>query len=192
MRVISVRFVKVVLNPSQIPPARYPEIAFIGRSNVGKSSALNCLAGQKIARTSKTPGRTHGLIFYLINGEQIWVDFPGFGYARQTKELRYQWQKISEFYLAYRPTLRCCLLIVDSRRPFTPMDNQMIEWLQSHQRPYVLVLTKADKLKRHERKKLEKSISTMKLPGMLRYFWFSSKTKEGRRELLSFINSILK
>jgi len=125
-----------------------PEIAFLGRSNVGKSSLINVLTGQKgLAFTSSTPGRTQTINFYRIDGAAYFVDLPGYGYARAPKELTRQWQDLMENYLLTRQTLDLSFLILDARRGWMDQDLDLKRWLEFHNRRYQVIATKIDKLK---------------------------------------------
>lgn len=140
-----------VADPHALPQAGGAEIAFAGRSNAGKSSAINTLAGHtRLAYVSKTPGRTQLInVFRLRNGAAL-VDLPGYGYADVPEAVRQQWQGLLEFYLTRRSALAGLVLIMDARRPFTPLDRQMIAWFATTGKPVLGLLTKADKLTRQE------------------------------------------
>ncbi len=131
------------------PSWDFPEISFIGRSNVGKSSLLNNLIGRKnLARTSSTPGKTRGLYFYLLNDSFCFVDLPGYGYAKVSKKERQRWAPIIEDYLGKRSNLYGCLHLIDCRHKPTEDDQLMAKWLRAYSIPTVTVATKADKLSR--------------------------------------------
>src|SRR4051794_33026799 len=139
--------------PGQFPPPGPPEVAFLGRSNVGKSSLLNSLADDKIARVSNTPGRTQTINLFAINlGKEkplpdlIFADLPGYGYARVPKAIVGEWPKFIEPYLGERETLALCICLVDSNIPPQKSDAQLIEWLAEHDKPFQLVATKADRI----------------------------------------------
>jgi GTP-binding protein len=138
-----------VAQPSGLPPSSGPEVAFAGRSNAGKSSAINTLVGHtRLAFVSKTPGRTQLInVFRLPNGAAL-VDLPGYGYAQVPLAVRKQWQGLLESYLTHRPNLIGLVLIMDARRPLTQLDWQMIGWFAPSGRPIHCLLTKADKLTR--------------------------------------------
>lgn len=154
MRITSAKFSFAATVPESFPKDRRPEIAFIGRSNVGKSSLINSLLGVKgLARTSNTPGRTQSINFFLINDSFFFVDLPGYGYAKISKEKRHEWGKLIERYLAERDQLVLCILIVDARHEPSPLDLQMKSWLQHYGLPYLVVSTKVDKLSKNERHK---------------------------------------
>src|SRR4030095_9267780 len=133
------------------PIGLLPEIAFMGRSNVGKSSLINSLLGVRgLARTSSTPGRTQALNFFLINRRFRFVDLPGYGYARAPRDLKAEWSTAAEEYLAKREQLVLSIHIVDSRHEPSKQDLQLHEWLVHHQKPHLIVATKADKLSKNE------------------------------------------
>lgn len=136
---------------AQFPADSGYEVAFAGRSNVGKSSALNVLTGQRaLARVSKTPGRTQQINFFALDGERRLVDLPGYGYAKVGEELRRQWAQLVDTYLNSRQCLRGVVLLMDIRHPLTEFDRQMLAWCIESQRAALVVLTKADKLSRSQ------------------------------------------
>ncbi len=142
-------FLLSVAKLSQLPPDQGAEVAFAGRSNAGKSSALNAITGIKnIARTSKTPGCTQLLNFFAVDEKRRLVDLPGYGYAKVPEEVKLRWQKTLGEYLTLRQTLRGLVLVTDIRHPLNPFDNQMLNWSRQQQLPVHLLLTKADKLSR--------------------------------------------
>jgi len=135
--------------PTDMPGETLPEVAFAGRSNAGKSSALNTLCQQKsLARTSKTPGRTQLINFFAIEEVGFLVDLPGYGFAKVPAAVRRQWTQLIEYYLAERRTLKGVILLMDVRHPLKDLDWQMINWCEASQVPVHILLTKADKLKR--------------------------------------------
>ncbi len=147
MRVTSATFVKSATSLEHYPRDGRPEIAFMGRSNVGKSSLINSLLGVKgLARTSSTPGRTQLINFFLINDAFYFVDLPGYGYARVPRDVKKQWGPMVEKYLATRPGLVLSILITDSRHEPTELDLLMKKWLEARGKPFITVATKADKL----------------------------------------------
>lgn len=174
-------FIKSAVKPKDFPPAELPEVAFVGRSNVGKSSLINVLAGRKsLVRTSSTPGRTQLINFFDINGILTLVDLPGYGYAKAPPEVRKQWGPMIETYLAKRENLKAVVLILDIRRIPSDGDLEMLGWLQRYDIPPIIVLTKCDKLSKTERAKqtalISKTINwdkSMMLP-------FSALSKDGR------------
>jgi GTP-binding protein len=142
------RFLISVPDPRQAPPDAGFEVAFAGRSNAGKSSALNTLTGRKsLARTSKTPGRTQHLVFFELDGERRLVDLPGYGYAKVPEPVRAKWGRAMEAYLSGREALRGLILLMDVRHPLTEFDHQMLRWCAHARMPVHILLTKADKLK---------------------------------------------
>lgn len=152
MIVKSAAFVTSAVTPEHYPPPDYPEIAFAGRSNVGKSSLINKLVNRKrLVKTSNTPGRTQLLNFFLINEALSVVDLPGYGYARVPAAVQKQWGPMVETYLASRATLKGVLLVVDIRRVPGTEEQDLIRWLDHHGRRYRIVVTKADKLSRNKR-----------------------------------------
>ncbi len=143
------RFLISVPDPRQAPPDTGREVAFAGRSNAGKSSALNRITGHKsLARTSKTPGRTQHLVFFEIDGTRRLVDLPGYGYARVPEQVRRHWGEAMERYLSGRHSLQGLILLMDVRHPLTDFDRQMLAWCRHARMPVHVLLTKADKLKR--------------------------------------------
>jgi GTP-binding protein len=144
------------VSAEQFPKASVPEIAFLGRSNVGKSSLLNALVGAKAAKVSSTPGRTRAINFFEVTGERgaakmIFADLPGYGYAKISKSISAEWPKFIEPYLATRETLALCICIVDAIVPARPNDRQLLDWLRSVDRELLVVATKVDRLSGNER-----------------------------------------
>src|SRR5438105_13083015 len=151
MKITSAEFLKSALKEADWPHDNIPEIAFLGRSNVGKSSLINSLLGVRgLARTSSTPGRTQMLNFFLINRHFRFVDLPGYGYARAPKALKAEWSSAAGEYLAQRRQLVLSIHIVDSRHEPSIQDLQLHEWFVHHQRPHLIVATKSDKLSKNE------------------------------------------
>ena len=154
MKIYSAELVCSAPDPSRFPRDDLPEIAFIGRSNVGKSSLINSLLGQRrLARTSSTPGRTRLINFFRISGRFYFVDCPGYGYAKVSKDLRRQWARLLDSYLGRRENLAVCVLIIDSRIGPTEQDLQTIVRLQLLSLPFFMISTKADRLSASELKK---------------------------------------
>ena len=144
------------VSAAQFPKASVPEIAFLGRSNVGKSSLLNALVGAKAAKVSSTPGRTRAINFFEISdgrgaAKMIFADLPGYGYAKISKSISAEWPKFIEPYLATRETLALCICIVDAIVPARPNDRQLLDWLRSVDRELLVVATKVDRLSGNER-----------------------------------------
>ena len=147
MKITSATFVKSATSPEHYPRDGRPEIAFMGRSNVGKSSLINSLLGVRgLARTSSTPGRTQLVNFFLINHAFHFVDLPGYGYARVPRDVKKLWRPMVEKYLATRPGLMLSIVITDSRHEPTELDLRMKQWLEAREKPFIVVATKADKL----------------------------------------------
>lgn len=182
MKIVSAEFDRSAFTGSHYPDDGLPEVAFLGRSNVGKSSLLNSLLQRRgLARTSNTPGRTQSINFFLINKSFYFVDLPGYGFARVSKKMRAGWGKMAEEYLTGRDGLVLSIQLVDSRHEPSALDRQLNEWLLHYDRPHVVVATKADKLSRNELSRHLKNISNI-LPEspILAY---SSETGRGRDEL---------
>jgi GTP-binding protein len=176
-------FFHAASRPGDFPVADLPEVAFLGRSNVGKSSLLNSLAGtKKLAFTSSTPGRTRGLNFFRVDGKVTFVDLPGYGYAKVSKDERASWQKLIESYLLDRKPLELSILLVDVRRGWMEADLELKTWLEFHQRPYLVVATKVDKLKsRNELNRALEAIRKVYSGGAP--VAFSAVTGQGVREI---------
>ncbi len=181
MRVTSTEFIKSAFEEEHWPRDVRPEIAFLGRSNVGKSSLLNSLLGVRgLARTSSTPGRTQALNFFLINNRFRFVDLPGYGYARVPKNIRGTWGEMATNYLANRMELVLSIQIVDSRHEPTTQDLQLHDWLEHHGKPYLIVATKSDKLSQNElRKNIERARRAF---GVDEITVYSATTGRGREE----------
>ena len=190
MKILSAEFTKSAFNESHWTNDGLPEIAFLGRSNVGKSSLLNSLLKRKgLARTSNTPGRTQSINFFLINETFYFVDLPGYGYAKVSKTMRADWGKMAEEYLAERQELALSIHLVDSRHKPTALDIDLHEWLVYHQKNHIVVATKADKLSNNNLKKNLEEIEKS-LPGS-RILAYSSPTGKGKDELWSEIAGAL-
>jgi GTP-binding protein len=176
-----VSFVKSAVKPDQYPPAEIPEIAFVGRSNVGKSSLINLLVNRKnLVRTSNTPGRTQLINFFSVNSDSFMlVDLPGYGFAKVPLSVKKQWGPMMDSYLSTRPTLGGVVLILDVRRVPSAEDLQMLQFLRTYDITPVLVVTKCDKVSKNERKRQAQIIAgTMKVPeSELRFF--SALSREG-------------
>lgn len=174
-------FIKSAVKPKDFPPAGLPEVAFVGRSNVGKSSLINVLAGRKaLVRTSSTPGRTQLINFFDINGILTLVDLPGYGYAKAPPEIRKQWGPMIEAYLAQRENLRAVVLILDIRRSPSDGDLDMLGWLERYNIPPIIVLTKCDKLSKSERAKQTALIAAAIKRDKSLLLPFSALSKDGR------------
>jgi GTP-binding protein len=153
---ISTKFLLSAVSQEHFPAPAGPEIAFLGRSNVGKSSLLNALVGEKAARVSRTPGRTRAINFFQIADEKlsnkkIFADLPGYGFAKISKSISASWKEFVDPYLCEREPLRLCICLIDSNIPPQNIDKQLIEWLQEAGREFLVVATKADRLSGNER-----------------------------------------
>ena len=190
MKITSAEFVKSAFDRTHWTMDGRPEVAFLGRSNVGKSSLLNSLLLRKgLARTSNTPGRTQSINFFLINERFYFADLPGYGYAKVSKTMRAGWGKMAEQYLAERKELVLSIHLVDSRHEPTALDKQLHEWFSFGNKPYIIVATKADKLSNNQ---LSKNLAAIErnLPGA-KIIAFSSQTGRGREAVWSEIESAI-
>ncbi len=174
-------------DPNKIPSDGRSQIAFAGRSNVGKSTLLNCLAGKKkLAKTSKTPGRTRLINLFLINNSYYFVDLPGYGFANASRKERNEWGRMVEDYFRIQTNLKGLILLHDCRRDANEDDLMLLKWLKSENRDFVVALTKADKLGRsqliNQVRAVEKVYGTKPIP-------FSSQSGLGRKELLKWIDA---
>jgi len=185
-------FIKSAVKPKDFPAATLPEVAFVGRSNVGKSSLINVLAGRKaLVRTSSTPGRTQLINFFDINSILTLVDLPGYGYAKAPPDVRKQWGPMIETYLAQRENLRAVVLILDIRRIPSDGDLDMLGWLERYNIPPIIVLTKCDKLSKLERAKQTALISTTIKRDKSMLLPFSALSKDGRAGIWDVILRML-
>ena len=192
MIIKSADFVKSAVKPSHYPPAIFPEIAFSGRSNVGKSSLINTLVNRKrLVKTSSTPGRTQLINFFNINNAFFFVDLPGFGYAKVPKSIKRTWGPMVETYLSTRKTLKGVVLILDIRRVPGAQDLEFIEWLRYYAIPSILILTKADKLSKS--KQMNQHIANTKILGVDRndLILFSAKSRMGKDATWAAIEQLI-
>ncbi|HNV56859.1 MAG: YihA family ribosome biogenesis GTP-binding protein [Smithella sp.] len=189
MKITSAEFVKSAVWPNQYPPATMPEIAFVGRSNVGKSSLINALVGRKsLAKTSNTPGRTQLINFFTVNSSLFFVDLPGYGFAKVPRSVKKDWGDMIETYLRERRNLALVVFILDVRRDPSADDLSLRDWLDHYRIPYAAILTKADKLSNQQalgRKKLIEKAMGKGASGNT--ILFSAKTRKGSEELWQFI-----
>ena len=186
-RVVS-EFLLSASGPEQFPKEEYPEIAFLGRSNVGKSSLINALVGQKgLAYTSNRPGCTQSINFYRVDGVYGFVDLPGYGYARVPEEVKVAWKKLIESYLVGREALELSVLVLDARRGWMETDLELQRWLENHQKPYVVVATKMDKVKNQS--EMAKSVASLR-KGADEPILCSATTGRGVREIWQAITKI--
>ena len=188
MKVFSAEFVKSSAKPSEYPPGNLPEVAIAGKSNVGKSSLINTLVSRKnLARTSSQPGRTQTINFFRVNDAISLADLPGYGFAKVPLEIRQAWKPMVESYLQTRQAIRLVILILDSRRGLAPEDSTLLDWLDYHEIPAILVLTKADKLSQFERVKQKKALAGIGLLEGRTLLFFSAVTGEGKDDLWDLI-----
>lgn len=189
MKITQAEFVISAVSRQQLPTDALPEIALAGRSNVGKSSLINCMISRKnLARTSSVPGKTQHLNYYRINDQLYFVDLPGYGFAKVSKAQRAKWGQIIEGYLLSREHLKLVLHVVDARHPPTADDQAMYEWLQHFDIPTLVVATKIDKIpKTHVPKHLKTVRQTLQLHKQTDLIAFSSETGLGREELWNHI-----
>ena len=194
MEIHTVEYAGTVATPTQAPPAELPEIAFSGRSNVGKSSLINMLlrrTRKKIAHVSATPGKTQALNFYRVNDRFFLVDLPGFGYARVPSAIKADWRALIEGYLSASPRLRGVVHLVDVRHRPTRLDRDMLEYLSRLGAPTMVVATKMDKLKQSERVAHLARVQEELAIDPDQLVPFSSHTGEGRDELLAALDALL-
>ena len=183
MKIKSAGLLESAAGANQFPDLVMPEIAFAGRSNVGKSTLINSLlTRKKLVKTSSTPGKTRLINFFLINEIFCLVDLPGYGFAKVPAEMRESWRKLIETYLSRRDNLRGVVLIIDIRHGPTTQDRQLKSWLDFHQRPMLVVASKSDKLSRgkcaSQLQKIKKDLELTQLP-----LPHSSLNKEGRGQI---------
>ena len=186
MRVLS-RFLAAATDAAHFPAPSLPEVAFLGRSNVGKSSVINTLIGDKIARTSSTPGRTRSINFFEVRWpgkprpEVIFADLPGYGYAKLSREISQEWPKFIEPYLNDRPTLALCLALVDVNVPPQASDRQLLDFLNASGRDFLLIATKSDRLSNNQLRNALKGLAEAYPTAAV--IAFSAKTAAGRDEV---------
>ncbi len=187
MKILSAEFVISAAVPRQFPPENKPQIAFAGRSNVGKSSIINSLLHRKkLVKTSATPGKTQLINFFIINGQFYFVDLPGYGYARVPKAVTDTWAPMIEGYLKNAPDLRAVVVLLDVRREPDERDIRLLDWLRQYDIPAICVLTKSDKLSRQESERARRKImESLELSDLL---LTSAKGGQGIKELWSEIN----
>lgn len=193
LEIKSATFIKSAVSPKDYLRDGRPQIAFAGRSNVGKSSLINSLVNQKgLARTSSTPGKTREINYFLINNAFYFVDLPGFGYAKVAKSVRDAWRPMVESYIDENDALKGLILLIDVRRTPSDMDLQLVEWLEAAEKPYLPVLTKRDKVSNNELQVLlratRKALHLSPIESVLTY---STTKRQGRDELLSLIQELL-
>jgi GTP-binding protein len=193
MIITSAQFVKSAVTPSQYPLAEFPEIAFTGRSNVGKSSLINTLLNRKhLVKTSATPGRTQLINFFTINRAFSFVDLPGFGYARVPEAVKKSWGPMIETYLSTRKTLKGVVLIMDIRRIPGTQELNFIQWLHHYAIPEILVLTKTDKLSKNKQTTQRKAIADALGVPKEKPILFSAKSRMGKDDVWDAVEGLIK
>jgi len=194
MKIRSARFITSSDRLEACPLALLPEAAFVGRSNVGKSSLLNSLLGRKgLAKTSGTPGKTRLINFFLVDDSYYFVDLPGYGYARVPEALKKNWASMIESYLSHRETLRVVIVLLDARHLPSLADRQMKDWLDHYRRPAIFVATKIDKISRNQKIRAIEAIQReMKLKKQDLLIPFSARTGEGCLDLLRALEVYIK
>jgi GTP-binding protein len=197
MKVLT-RFVTSAAHPRQFPPPGAPEVAFLGRSNVGKSSLINSLVGSKVAKTSNTPGRTQTINFFEVRrhgkpkAEFMFADLPGYGYARVPKEITATWSEFINPYLEKRPSLALCLSLVDVTIAPQQLDVQLLDWLRHADRRFLIVATKADRISNNQlRTSLNKLCDQLHVD-LDQIVPFSAKARIGQDELWRAIRSAVR
>ncbi len=194
MKIVTAEFVKSIADTKQLPGDRYPQIAFAGRSNVGKSSLLNSLLNRKkLVQVSSTPGKTRLLNFFLVNQKFYFVDLPGYGFARVSRHLSQTWQNLIEEFFLQSPNLKGVVLLIDLRHKIMPADLELINWLMFHQLPVVVVGTKADKLSGNQKKtQVAQSQKTLETTGIQAFVPYSAITGIGKDHLWAVISELLR
>lgn len=193
MNINNARFEKGAVKPEHYPDNDIPEITFVGRSNVGKSSLINALLNRKsLARIASKPGKTREINFYNIDDIVYFVDLPGYGYAKVSKDIKSAWGESIEIYLNKSKKLKLVIMLVDIRHSPSEDDKMMSKWLSNSSLPYIVVATKKDKIPRAKLKeRLSDISSSLELSNDTLLIPFSSETKDGREEVMNYINSLL-
>ena len=195
MKIKSVAFIQSITRLADVPGQSIPEVAFIGRSNVGKSSLINMLLGRKkLAKISATPGKTQTINYFLINGSWHAVDLPGYGWAKVSRTKKLAWSGFVREYLLDNPRLACLFVLIDIRLEPQPNDLEFLYWAAEKQIPLALVFTKADKSKKNQQIRSVELFKKTLLPDwafLPEIFISSAVTKTGREEILDFIGSII-
>lgn len=183
-----VRFVLSVHDDRQLPESELPEIAFAGRSNVGKSSLINTMLGRKaMVKVSSRPGKTQGLNFFLVDNSFHLVDLPGYGFAKVSKQMQHSWQDLITRYLEQRKQLRCVVVIMDIRHEPKPADTQLLKWLALHGINVLPVYTKIDKVSGNDRQKNARALDSGHGINAADRVLFSASTGQGREDLLAAV-----
>ena len=192
MKITKSVFVKSVANAKNLIKDNVPQIAFVGRSNVGKSSLINMLVNNgKLARTSNTPGRTRLVNYFLINDNFYFVDLPGYGYAKASKTMVDSWQSLIEPYILNNNSLKCVCVLLDSRHEANDYDKQMINFLVYYNIPFIIVATKCDKFSKSAVKPALTKLANSVGVGVANVYGTSSDKKTGKEELLARLEQFL-
>ena len=193
MKIESSEFVKSVVDLSHLPKLQLPEVAFVGRSNVGKSRLLNVLVNRKkLAAISSKPGKTKVINFFKINNKYYFVDLPGYGFAKVSTQMRHAWKELVEAYLSSSQNLRVVVVITDVRHKITKLDMQMLSWLYSKKIPCIVVATKADKLSNNQLSiQMNQNHKLIKQFGIDDILSFSAITGFGKKNVLDEINKFI-
>ena len=191
MKITSAEFLTGAVSYKQYPDSAYPELAFAGRSNVGKSSLINSLLNRKkLVKTSQTPGKTQEINFFKVNNDFIFADLPGYGFAKVPQLVQKRWKRMIEDYLLKRETLLAVIFIIDLRRSPSPLDLDLQRWLEVRGIEYLLVGTKVDKLSQLEiKKQVDKLKEAYFDGGKSELLIYSSKSSRGRKELWNRITT---
>jgi GTP-binding protein len=191
MKILSAEFITSATKPDQYPPLKYPEMAFAGRSNVGKSSLINTLVNRKrLVKTSSTPGRTQLINFFDINNRITFVDLPGYGYAKVPTAVRKKWGPMIETYLSGRRSLKGVVVIMDIRRVPREEEHNLIAWLAHYSIARILVLTKTDKLSKTKQDKQRAAVVRSLDVDSSELIMFSTKSRKGREDVWDAIVSL--
>jgi GTP-binding protein len=187
-----IEFVKSAYKMVQVPEEALPEIAFAGRSNVGKSSLINRLVNRNgLVKVSARPGKTQSLNYFIVDSKLYLVDLPGYGFAKVSRKLQDDWQELVTDYLSTSPTLRCVVVLIDIRHALKSQDRELIEWLRMRGRPFIIVYTKRDKLSNNEQAKQAASLDAALGLNKQDRVLFSAKTGDGKAELMAAIATFL-
>lgn len=195
MKIKNVTFEKSSQTIAQCPTTTTPEVAFIGRSNVGKSSLINAICERKkLAKTSSTPGKTQLINHFMVNEKFFLVDLPGYGWAKVTKALKEKWERNITDYLLQRENLYCLFILIDLRLPPQKKDTDFLKWVGEHEIPFAIIFTKSDKLPKTkviQQLKVHKTNLLNTWEELPELFVTSSETKSGTVDVLNYIDSIL-
>ncbi len=186
----NVRFLQSVFSAKNLPEIVLPEIAFAGRSNVGKSSLINRLVNRRnLVKTSSRPGKTQSLNYFVVDDSLYFVDLPGYGFARVSKNLRAAWERLITEYLEHRESLACVVVIIDIRHELKEYDRSLVEWLRYHDIQFVLVYTKADKLSSNKQQLNARALDAALTISPEQRVLFSAKTGQGSDQVKSLLAS---